>query len=60
MNRLGPRRSGVLFATHAVFSTVLAWLKIRTGLSAESPYLRFLSRSNSFNSSHTVDMSVWD
>lgn len=26
MNRLGPRRSGVLFATHAVFSAVLAWL----------------------------------
>lgn len=26
MNWLGPRRSGVLFATHAIFSTVLAWL----------------------------------
>jgi drug/metabolite transporter (DMT)-like permease len=26
MNRLGPRRSGVLFATHAVFSGVMAWL----------------------------------
>lgn len=26
MNRLGPRRSGVLFATHAIFSTFLAWL----------------------------------
>lgn len=26
MNRLGPRRSGVLFATHAIFSAVLAWL----------------------------------
>lgn len=26
MNRLGPRRSGVLFATHAIFSTLLAWL----------------------------------
>jgi len=25
MNRLGPRRSGVLFATHALFSGVLAW-----------------------------------
>lgn len=25
MNRLGPRRSGVLFATHALFSSVLAW-----------------------------------
>lgn len=25
MNRLGPRRSGVLFATHAVFSAFLAW-----------------------------------
>ena len=26
MNRLGPRRSGVLFATNAIFSTLLAWL----------------------------------
>lgn len=26
MNRLGPRRSGVLFATHALFSAVFAWL----------------------------------
>ena len=26
MNRLGPRRSGVIFATHALFSAVLAWL----------------------------------
>lgn len=26
MNRLGPRRSGVLFATHALFSALLAWL----------------------------------
>ena len=26
MNRLGPRRSGVLFACHAIFSVVLAWL----------------------------------
>lgn len=26
MNRLGPRRSGVLFATHATFSALLAWL----------------------------------
>ena len=26
MNRLGPRRSGVLFATHALFSVVLAWV----------------------------------
>ncbi|WP_341502163.1 DMT family transporter [Gallaecimonas sp. GXIMD4217] len=26
MNRLGPRRSGVLFATHALFSAVLAYL----------------------------------
>ena len=26
MNRLGPRRSGVLFATHALFSACLAWL----------------------------------
>ena len=25
MNRLGPRRSGVLFATHALFSAVIAW-----------------------------------
>ncbi len=26
MNRLGPRRSGVLFAAHSLFSVVLAWL----------------------------------
>lgn len=26
MNRLGPRRCGVLFATHALFSALLAWL----------------------------------
>jgi drug/metabolite transporter (DMT)-like permease len=26
MNRLGPRRSGVLYATHALFSGVLAWV----------------------------------
>jgi len=26
MNRLGPRRCGVLFATHALFSAVLAWI----------------------------------
>ena len=26
MNRLGPRRSGVLFASHALFSVLLAWL----------------------------------
>ena len=26
MNRLGPRRAGVLFATHALFSVVLAYL----------------------------------
>ena len=26
MNRLGPRRSGVLFACHALFSGVLAWV----------------------------------
>jgi drug/metabolite transporter (DMT)-like permease len=26
MNRLGPRRSGILFATHALMSAVLAWL----------------------------------
>jgi drug/metabolite transporter (DMT)-like permease len=26
MNRLGPRRSGVLFACHAMFSALLAWL----------------------------------
>ena len=25
MNRLGPRRSGILFATHALFSVLLAW-----------------------------------
>ena len=26
MNRLGPRRAGVLFATHALFSVALAWV----------------------------------
>jgi drug/metabolite transporter (DMT)-like permease len=26
MNRLGPRRSGVLFACHALFSALLAWV----------------------------------
>jgi drug/metabolite transporter (DMT)-like permease len=26
MNRLGPRRTGVLFATHAFFSVALAWV----------------------------------
>src|SRR5690606_25206683 len=26
MNRLGPRRAGVLFATHALFSVVLAYI----------------------------------
>ncbi len=26
MNRLGPRRSGVLFATHALFSALFAWV----------------------------------
>ncbi len=26
MNRLGPRRSGVLFATHALFSACFAWV----------------------------------
>jgi drug/metabolite transporter (DMT)-like permease len=26
MNRLGPRRSGVIFATHALFSAALAWV----------------------------------
>jgi drug/metabolite transporter (DMT)-like permease len=26
MNRLGPRRSGVIFATHALFSVLLAWV----------------------------------
>ena len=26
MNRLGPRRSGVLFASHALFSACLAWV----------------------------------
>jgi len=26
MNRLGPRRSGVLFASHALFSALLAWV----------------------------------
>lgn len=36
MNRLGPRRCGVLFATHAVFSALLGmlWLNERMGLQA--------------------------
>ena len=36
MNRLGPRRCGVLFATHAVFSAALGmwWLGERMGLQA--------------------------
>jgi drug/metabolite transporter (DMT)-like permease len=36
MNRLGPRRCGVLFATHAVFSAVLGmvWLNERMGVQA--------------------------
>jgi drug/metabolite transporter (DMT)-like permease len=36
MNRLGPRRCGVLYATHAVFSAVLGmlWLGERMGLQA--------------------------
>jgi drug/metabolite transporter (DMT)-like permease len=33
MNRLGPRRSGILFATHALFSAVLAWLFLGETLS---------------------------
>jgi drug/metabolite transporter (DMT)-like permease len=33
MNRLGPRRSGILFATHALFSAVLAWLFLGEKLS---------------------------
>lgn len=32
MNRLGPRRSGVLFATHALFSACLAWLLLGESL----------------------------
>lgn len=35
MNRLGPRRSGVLFATHALFSAVLAWLWLGETLSGQ-------------------------
>lgn len=33
MNRLGPRRAGVLFATHALFSAVLAWWWLGDSLS---------------------------
>jgi drug/metabolite transporter (DMT)-like permease len=33
MNRLGPRRSGVLFACHAIFSAVLAWVWLGETLS---------------------------
>lgn len=36
MNRLGPRRSGILFATHALFSAVLAWLFLGETLSGWS------------------------
>lgn len=34
MNRLGPRRSGILFATHALMSAVLAWAWLDERLSA--------------------------
>lgn len=36
MNRLGPRRTGVLYATHALFSALLGWLWLgeRMGLQA--------------------------
>lgn len=34
MNRLGPRRSGILFATHALFSALLAWLFLGEKLSS--------------------------
>jgi drug/metabolite transporter (DMT)-like permease len=33
MSRLGPRRSGILFATHALFSVLLAWLFLGETLS---------------------------
>lgn len=33
LNRLGPRRTSVLFATHALFSAVLAWLWLDERLS---------------------------
>jgi len=32
MNRLGPRRSGVLFATHALFSALIAWMVLGESL----------------------------
>lgn len=35
MNRMGPRRSGVLFATHALFSAALAWWWLGERLSAQ-------------------------
>lgn len=35
MNRLGPRRTGVLFATHALFTPLLAWLLLDERLGAQ-------------------------
>jgi drug/metabolite transporter (DMT)-like permease len=34
MNRLGPRRAGILFASNAVFSVILGWLFLKEKLNA--------------------------
>jgi drug/metabolite transporter (DMT)-like permease len=34
MNRLGPRRAGILFASNAIFSVILGWLFLREKLDA--------------------------
>jgi drug/metabolite transporter (DMT)-like permease len=34
MNRVGPRRAGILFSSNAVFSVILGWLFLGEGLSA--------------------------
>lgn len=36
MNRLGPRRAGVLFATHAIFSVMLGWWLLNEHLSVQA------------------------
>ncbi len=38
MNRLGPRRAGVLFATHAVFSAVLGFWLLNERMSAQTAW----------------------
>ena len=38
MNRLGPRRAGVLFATHAIFSALLGFLLLSERMSAQAAW----------------------